>query len=405
MLAITNARIFTVADGIIERGTIIVRGGKIAAVGVDLPVPGDCPVVDATGLTVMPGIIEAHCHLSVFEFDAEDMDGAAAGGDAWGLPAATPELDYWYAFNPRSESLRRAVSAGVTTIMTGPGSGKIISGTNFAAKTAGDSRKQMIIKNPVGLKMAFGENPKRNYGSRQQMPSTRMGSAAVLREALVRAQNYMRRQEMAARGAVGANGKPVEVPPVDFRLEPLVKVLRRELKARVHAHRADDIMTVLRIRDEFGLDITLEHASEADHIIEEVAKRGVPCIVGPTYIARTKVETRNKTFATPGRLERAGIKVAITTDAGVVPIEYLRMSASLAYREGMSEAGAIRAITLSAAEILGIEDRVGSIEVGKDADLVLLNGHPLSLLSTVQRVYVDGILRYDRATHKEDWER
>ncbi|MGE5561099.1 MAG: amidohydrolase [Chloroflexota bacterium] len=405
MLAIKNAKIHTVANGIIERGTVIVRDGKIAAVGVDLPIPADCEIVDATGLTLMPGIVEAHCHVASMEADDDDMmDGGESGG-GWGLPAATPELDYWYAFNPRSEGLKRAVAAGITTIMTGPGSGKIISGTNFAAKTAGDSRKQMIIKNPVGLKMAFGENPKRNYGSRHQMPSTRMGSAAVLREALIRAQNYMRKQEAAARGVVGANGKPVEAPPLDYKLEPIVKVLKRELKARVHAHRADDIMTVLRIRDEFGIDITIEHASEADHIIDEVAKRGVPCIVGPTYISRSKVETRGKTFATPGRLERAGIKVAITTDAGVVPIEYLRMSASLAYREGMSEAGTIRAITLSAAEILGVEDRVGSIEVGKDADLVLLNGHPLSLLTTVQKVWVDGVKRWDREIDKEAWEK
>jgi imidazolonepropionase-like amidohydrolase len=317
----------------------------------------------------------------------------------------TAQVRAIYAINPDDQGLKDAVEGGVTGIWCAPGSANVIGGEGVTMRTYGRTMDEMILKSPSGLKAAFGENPKRVYGGQKKMPSTRMGTAAVLRDALVKAQNYMRKQDQAARGVIGPNGKPVEAPPVDYKLEPLVKVLKHEYRARIHCHRADDIMTVLRIKDEFNIDITLEHASEADRILEEVKAHDVPCIVGPTYIARTKVETAGKTFATPGRLERAGIKCCITTDAGVVPIEYLRFSAMLAYREGMSEAGTLRAITLTSAEILGVEDRVGSIEVGKDADLVLFNGHPLSLLSTVQKVYVDGVKRYDREIDREEWEK
>ncbi|MEW6723813.1 MAG: amidohydrolase [Bacillota bacterium] len=404
MLAITNAKILTIANGVIEKGTLLVKDGKIEAVGTQVEIPAGAEIIDATGKTVMPGIVEAHCHLSVFDWGDDDMDGPPNGGGGLS-PATTPDLDYYWAFNPRSESLKAAVRSGVTTIITGPGSGKVISGLSLVAKTAGDSREEMVMLAPAGVKMAFGENPKRNFGGRKMMPSTRMGTAALLREALVKAQNYMRKQEKAAAGDTGPDGKPVEPPPVDHKLEPLVKVLKKELKARVHAHRHDDIMTVLRIAEEFGIECTLEHASETHKIVDAVKKSGFACVVGPTYITRVKVETREKTFETPGILEQAGIKFAITTDAPVVPIEHLRTSACLAYKEGASAEATLRAITLTAAEICGVEDRLGSIEVGKDADLVVLDGCPLEVTSRVEQVYVNGVKRFDLATHREDWEK
>ncbi|MGE5559476.1 MAG: amidohydrolase family protein [Chloroflexota bacterium] len=246
--------------------------------------------------------------------------------------------------------------------------------------------------------MAFGENPKGNFGRRGIMPQTRMGTAALLRNALEQARNYMNRQELAAKAE-----KP-EPPAVDFSLEALARVLRGELPARIHAHRADDIMTILRIRDEFGFGMTLEHATEAYKVKDEIARRGIACVTGPSFGSRDKVELRDETFANPGILERAGIKTAITTDAPIVGIEYLRTEASIAHREGMSAAGALRAITLTPAEILGVADRVGSIDAGKDADLVLLSDEPMSFLSRVERVFVDGVTVLDRTTWREEWE-
>ncbi len=419
-LAIKDARIYTASHGVIDRGTVVAENGKITAVGANVRVPGGAKVVDASGKVVMPGIVEAHCHLSVFDFFEDDMEGGEGGGraggpDGGGLPpATTPDFDYYWAFNPRSDSLRLAYAAGVTTILTRPGSGKVISGQDIVTKTWGHSREEMVILHPAGVKMAFGENAKRNFGSRGMMPSTRMGIAALLREALTKAQNYKRRKELYAKKLAEyekavkggkKDAKPPEPVPSDYQLEPLVRVLNRELPARVHAHRADDIMTVLRIADEFGFELSLEHASETHKIVNEVKKRDIPCVVGPTMVSRGKVETREKTFATPGILERAGIKVAITTDASVVPIEHLRTAACLAFREGFSERGAIAGITLAAAEIARVADRVGSVDVGKDADLIIMDGHPLQIRTRVLKTFINGEEIYDRATFKEEWER
>ncbi len=485
-LAITNGRVFPVSGPVIEKGTVLIKGSKIAAVGAaaEVDIPVGARVVDAAGKVVMPGIVEAHCHLSVFDWgedagimddlselndgidlrglgdlgglsdrsalaggggDPEDLvdreggnespggrGGAGDGGMGMLPPATTPDWDYYYAFNPKSDQLKAAVAGGVTTILTRPGSGKVITGIDLVTKTAGKSRKDMVILHPAGVKMAFGENAKRNFGSRGMMPSTRMGIAAMLREALVKAQNYQQRWEeyekrkaefeakMAAGGGGapggaldgapksprgGADNRPPEPPPRNFQMEALVKVLKRELPARIHAHRADDIMTVIRIGDEFGIEFSLEHATETHRILDEVKKRNIPCVVGPTYGARGKIETRGKTFATPGILEHEGIKCCITTDASVVPIEYLRTCASLAYREGMSEAGAIAAITLWSAEIAKVADRVGSLDAGKDADVVILSGHPLQVTSRVEKVFIDGREVYDVETNKEEWEK
>lgn len=407
MLAIANGRVLTITQGVIERGTVLVDGTKIAAVGPDLALPEGAQVVDATGKTVMPGLVEAHCHLGFMDMMDLDQNGAEdrPGGGEGGLgPAVTPHFDYFYAFNPRSPQLAEAARGGVTTVLTGPGSGKVISGLNLVAKTTGKTADEMILRYPAGVKTAFGENPKRNFGSRNQMPSTRMGTAALWRGALVRARAYMAKQDRAHQVPSGQEQAP-QPPPHDLELEPLVKLLRGELVARVHAHRADDIMTVLRIADEFGIKLTLEHATEAYKIADEVARRNIPCVFGPTMVTRLKVELRDITFAGAGQLERAGIKVALTTDAPVVAVEFLRTAATLAFQEGMSEAGALAAITINAAEIAGVAERVGSLEPGKDADLVVLDGHPLSYLSRIEQVFVNGRRVYDAATYLEPWEK
>jgi len=402
VLAVTNARIYTAAGEVINKGTILVENGRFKAVGADIAIPDDAEIIDAKGRAVTPGLVEAHSHLSVFGlFDMEDMEGPGGGSDkamlTGGLsPATTPGLDYYWAFNPRHDSLKTALNSGVTTVLTGPGSGKIISGLNLVAKTAGKTRSDMVLKYPAGVKMAFGENPKRNFGNRKMMPSTRMGNAALLREALIKAQNYMKKREKAEDEPASTN----------LHLEPLVKLLKGELVARFHAHRADDIRTIMRIADEFSFEFTLEHATETHKLLDEVVKRDPACVVGPTYGTRVKVETRDKSFATPGILERAGVsRIAITTDAPVVPIEHLRTSASLAYVEGMSEEGTLKAITLGAAEIAGVADRVGSIEVGKDADFVIMDGPPLEFTTRVEQVFVNGKREFDLSTHKEDWEK
>ena len=397
MLAIINGTLVTVSGPMIPNGTLILDQGKIVAVGKNLPIPAKAEVVDAAGKFVMPGIVEAHCHLGVMDFGVGeednhmDADGAPAGAGSFG-PAVTPELMSYYAFNPRHVQLKQALEAGVTTILTRPGSGKIISGMGIIAKTFGKSRKDMVLMNPAEVKMALGENPKRNFGSKNQSPSTRMGSGALLRDAFLKAKSYMAKRE-----------KDPETP-INYQLEPLVKVLKGELKARIHAHRADDIMMALRAADEFGFQLSIEHASEAHIIAEEVRKRNVPCVLGPS-MTRTKVETTRKDFAAAGILEKAGVKVCITTDAGVVPQEYLRTCVALSHRAGMSEAGAIRAMTLTSAEIIGVENRVGSLDVGKDADVLILDGHPLELLSQVEKVYVNGVLAFDIERDLEDWEK
>lgn len=407
MKAIIGATVHSVSGPVIPGGVVLIDQGRIVAIGADIPVPADAEVTRADGMHLIPGIVEPHCHVGVFDWGMDGESGKSGNG---GLSeAVTPALDYLYALNPRAVAFRDAIAGGVTTLLTGPGSGKVVSGQSIVLKTAGRNRRSRILKAPAGVKMAFGENPKGNFGRRGIMPETRMGTAALLRNALEQAKNYMNRQELASKAhpAAGddAAAKPSGPPAVDFALEALAKVLRGELIARVHAHRADDIMTILRIRDEYGFRMTLEHATEAYKVKDEIARRGIPCVTGPSFGSRDKVELRDETFANPGILERAGIKTAITTDAPIVGIEYLRTEASIAHREGMSAAGALRAITLTPAEIIGVEGRVGSIEAGKDADLVLLSDEPLSFLSRVERVWVDGAPVYERSTWREDWQK
>lgn len=387
MLAITNGRIYTITQGILPRGDILVENGKIVAIGTGLPVPAGATVIDATGRYVFPGFVEAHGHAGVMEdgFGWEGRDGNELTDP---VTAHVRAID---AINPEEQGLRDAVEGGVTTLWSTPGSGNVIGGDGVTIKTHGRGRTvdEMIIKYPSGLKAAMGENPKRVYGNQKKMPSTRMGVAGVMREALAKGQNYLQKMKRAAEDPE----KPFER---DLKMEAIARVLRREIPLRVHAHRADDIMTAVRIAEEFNIEITIEHCTEGHKVADELAKRGIRAVVGPSLTARSKVELRDRTLLTPLVLAKAGVEFAIMTDHPVIPIQYLPFSAALAVREGLDEEIALRAITINAAAIAGVADRVGSLEVGKDADIVVWSDHPFELMSRVLVTIVDGQVVYRR---------
>ncbi|MHB9093124.1 MAG: amidohydrolase [Eubacteriales bacterium] len=385
MLAIVNGRILTMAGPDIEKGTVLIENGKIKEVGALTRIPEGAEVIDAAGKTVAPGFIDAHCHVGIleetFRIEGNDINEMT--------DPVTPHLRAIDAINPEDQGFADALEGGVTTVVTGPGSGNVIGGENLAVKTAGQVVDYMAVKNPVGLKVAFGENPKRVYGGHQKSPMTRMATAALLREHLVKAMNYMKKLDQGARD-------PEKMPDRDLRMEILVRVLKGELPLRAHAHRADDIMTAIRIAEEFGVRLVVEHCTEGFKIAEELAKRGIPAIVGPLLTNRSKVELQFRTHENAGILSRAGVKVAIMTDHPVIPINYLSLSAALAVKAGMDEREALKAITLNAAEIIGLSDRIGSITPGKDGDLIILSGQPLELKTRVEKVIIDGKEAYSR---------
>ncbi|MHB1007278.1 MAG: amidohydrolase [Chloroflexota bacterium] len=385
MLAITGARVLTITKGEIDGGTILIDNGRIVGVGSGLAVPADAQMIDARGKIVMPGLIDAHSHVGIGE---EGLGWAGMDVNEMTDPA-TPHLRAIDAINPEDQGFKDALSGGVTSVMVAPGSANIIGGEVALLKCYGRTIADMVVREPVGLKAALGENPKRVYGDQKKTPSTRMASAAVLREQIVRAQNYL--DKIAHRD----EDKPFER---DLRMESIARVLRGEIPLRLHAHRADDIMTALRIRDEFGFPMTIEHGTEAFKIADELVRRNIPVMIGPIMTARTKVELRDRTMRAPGLLARAGVKVAIITDHWVIPIHMLILSAIMAVREGMERAEALRAVTINPAEIMGVGDRLGSLEAGKDADLQILSGDPLDALTVVERVLVNGVQVYERAS-------
>ncbi|HHY35965.1 MAG TPA: amidohydrolase [Firmicutes bacterium] len=394
MLAITNAKIYTITKGVIPRGTVLVEGGRIREVGPNVPVPKDAKVIDAAGKTVTPGLIDAHSHLAVF---GEPSVWANADGNEMTNPI-TPQLRAIDALNPQDPAIRDVLSGGVTTVYTGPGSANIIGGTGIAIKLRGRTAEEMVIPGTEGMKMALGENPKRVYGEmKKQYPATRMANAAALREALVNAQNYIKKLEKSREKREKDNGKDgnSKEPDRDLKMEALARVLRREIKARIHAHRLDDIMTAIRIAEEFNLDFVIEHATEGYLIADILAHKGVPCTVGPLLMSRAKMELLQVSLANPGILAKAGVKVAIQCDT-TTNTRWLALHAGIAVREGMPEDAAWRSITINPAEILGIDSRLGSIEPGKDADLVIWSGHPFETLTVAEKVFIEGELVFQR---------
>jgi imidazolonepropionase-like amidohydrolase len=378
-VAITGGRVVPVDGDPIENGTVLVVDGVIAAVGTDVDVPDGVDVVDASGRWVLPGFVDAHAHVGVHE----EGEGAA-GNDTNEMTdpngARMRALD---GINPADIGFRDALEGGVTCVVVKPGSGNPIGGQTVAIKTWGRVVDEMVIKSPCSVKSALGENPKRVYGDRKQLPATRQGVAAVIRDALTKAQDYKARRDAAA-----AKGDPFDR---DNTSEVLVRVLDRELPWSQHTHRADDIATALRLADEFGYRLIVNHATEGFLIADVLAERGVPCVVGPLFSTRSKVELRERTLANPGRLANSGVLVAITTDHPVVAINFLVHQATFAVKEGMDRDDALRSITVNPAKIMGLDDRVGALKTGLDGDVVIWDGDPLDVMSRARQVYVSGV--------------
>lgn len=380
MLFIKNAHIKPMSGPDLENGCLLIEGSRIAAIGTELSVPEGATVIDAEGRLVTPGLIEAHCHIGLHNeaigFEGRDYNEI--------VDPVTPHLRAIDSINPQDEAFRLAIEAGVTTAVTGPGSANVVGGTFAAIKLHGNRVDNMIIKSPAAMKIAFGENPKRCYSNLKKTPQTRMATAAVLRELLFRAKRYQEDQE---------NGKN---PAFDMKLESMLPVLRGEIPLKAHAHRADDIFTSIRIAKEFGVGITLDHCTDGSIIADELAKEGLPAFVGPSLGGKTKIELINKSFSTPADLHAAGVPVSIITDAPVVPLQYLPLCAGLAIRSGLDEETAWRAITINPATYTGIGDHVGSLDVGKDADVVLWNGNPLTdIAASAAMTIVNGEIVYE----------
>jgi imidazolonepropionase-like amidohydrolase len=385
-VAIVGGRIVPITGEPVDGGTVLVQDGKVTAVGGDVAIPDGVRVIDAAGSWVLPGFIEAHGHVGVHE-EAEGWAGSDTNEMTDPVTAQVRALD---AINPADLGFRDAIGGGVLAVNVNPGSGNPVGGQTVALKCWGRTVDEMVLREPSGLKSALGENPKRVYGERQKTPSTRLGTAAVIRGAFVDAANYLQRLDSEQRKPENER-KPVDR---DLKLEALGKVLRREIPWRQHCHRADDIGTAIRIAEEFGYDLVIDHGTEAHLLADIIAAKGIPVIIGPLLTSRSKVELRNRSLANPGRLARAGVTIAITTDHPVVPINFLAHQAALSVKEGLDRETALQALTINPARIVGIDDRLGSIEAGKDADLVIWSGDPLNMLSRVERALIGGMQVY-----------
>ena len=389
-IAISGGRVVPIEGGPIEGGTITISDGVITGVyEAGFTPPDGAEIIDATGKWVLPGFIDAHAHLGVHE-EAEGWAGNDTNEMTNPVTAHVRALD---AINPADLGFRDAIAGGVLAVNINPGSGNPIGGQTVAIRCWGRTVDEMVLKSPAGLKSALGENPKRVYGERKETPSTRLGTAAVIRQAFVDAQNYQNKLDHQN------DGEPVAR---DLKLEALGRVLRGEIPWRQHCHRADDIATALRIADEFGYRLVIDHGTEAHLVTEQIAAADVPVVIGPLFTSRSKVELRNRSLANPGRLAAAGITIAITTDHPVVPIHFLIHQATLAVKEGLDPEVALRSVTINPARIIGCEDRLGSLEPGKSGDVVLWSGDPLDVMSRAERAWIAGteVYRYDYATHE-----
>lgn len=378
VVAITGGYVVPVEGKPLDGGTVLVRDGRIEAVGAKVRVPRGAQVVDATGRWVLPGFVEAHAHMGVHE-EAEGWAGQDTNEMTDPNGARMRALD---AINPADEGFRDALSGGVTTAVVKPGSGNPIGGQTVALKCWGRIVDEMLIRHPVSVKSALGENPKRVYGDQKKLPSTRQGVAAVIRDAFSRAQDYRAKRDAAAK-----KSEPFDRDP---SCEVLVRVLDGELPWSQHSHRADDIATAIRLADEFGYRLIVNHATEGHLLADVLADKGIDVVIGPLFTTRSKVELRQRHLRNPGLLARAGVRVAITTDHPVVPINFLVHQATLAVKEGMDSGEALRALTINPARIMGLDDRVGSLEPGKDADVVIWSGDPLDVMSRALRVLIGG---------------
>ena len=375
-LAIVGGQVIPIEGAAFSDGVVLIEDGVIRALGRDVRAPDGVERVDATGRVVLPGLVDAHVHLGVHE-EAEGWAGQDTNEGTDPVAAHVRALD---AINPADLGFQDAIAGGVLTVNVNPGSGSPIGGQTVAVRCAGRTVDDMVLRSPSGVKSALGENPKRVFGERKEFPSTRLGTAAVIRDAFVKAANYLAKRE---RG----DGEPVER---DLRWEALGMVLRREIPWRQHCHRADDIATALRLADEFGYRLVIDHGTEAALLADRIAERGVPVLIGPLLTSRSKVELRNRSLANPGRLVAAGVELGIITDHPVVPVNLLHVQAALAVKEGLDAAAALRAVTLTPARVMGVDDRLGSLRSGKAATLCVWSGDPLDVRSRVEAAWIDG---------------
>lgn len=384
MLLIKNGKIITMSDKNYENGCILIHDNKIVDIQEYIEESDNMEVIDAKGAWVMPGIIEAHCHIGLSEegirFEGDDINEATN--------PITAHLRAIDAINPLDIAFTDAIKGGITSAMTGPGSANVCGGKFVFMKMAGDSIDDMIVENDYAMKVAFGENPKRVYSSKSTSPSTRMATASILREALLKAKNYKNKKEEANK-----NGEYFEI---DFKQECWMDVLDKKIPLKAHAHRADDILTAIRIAKEFDVNMTLDHCTEGHLIAENIKKSGFSAIVGPSLMNRSKYELKNKTFETSGILNKHGVTVAITTDHPVVPIQYLPICAGFAAKAGLGVEEGLKAITINAAKICGVDDRLGSLEVGKDADIAIFTGNPMETFTETLYTIINGKIVYSK---------
>ena len=380
-MRIVNGVVHPMDGPVIRRGYVAFEGGRITAVGaMEELTDREGPELDAAGGHILPGFIDAHCHLGLFGdalgFEADD------GNES--TDPCTPQLRAIDGINPLDRGFREARAGGVTTVLTGPGSANPIAGQFAAVKTDGRWVDEMVVKAPAAMKFALGENPKSVYNERKETPVTRMATAAIIRENLAKAQEYQDKQSKAE------EDPEEDMPDYDARLEALSPVITGALPAHFHAHRADDIATAVRISGEFGLKLVVVHGTEGYLLPELLAQAGVPVITGPCLTDRSKPELAGQTLSNPARLRTAGVKVAICTDHPETPIQYLPLCAAMAVRGGMEAEDALAAITRDAAEIAGIDRRVGTLTPGKDADVVVTSGHPFDWKGEIRAVFLNG---------------
>lgn len=380
MILLKNGTVYSMSGAGVFTGDVKFDQGKILEVGSNLSADG-CEVIDCTGKHIYPGFIDGHSHLGMQEssirFEGDDVNEMS--------DPITPHVRAIDALNPMDETIHNAASGGVTTVCSGPGSANVIGGTFAIWKTNGTVIDKMVIDPMAAMKCAFGENPKRVYHDNKI--KTRMQTAAYLRETLMKTKEYMAKKALAGDDLS-------KRPAYDMKLEAMIPVIEKKIPLKTHAHRADDILTALRIAREFDVLMTLDHCTEGHLIVEEVKESGFPAFVGPSLTDKSKFELKNLTFATAGILNKAGVKIALITDAPVIPQEYLPLCAGLACKKGLDELEALKAITINPAEILGIADRVGSLESGKDADIVVSDGHIFNTMTNVVYTFINGEMVY-----------
>lgn len=380
-MVIINGNIFPMEGKNIECGYIYTNGKIIKEIGdmKDFKEKKKEKILDVNGAWVLPGLIESHAHIGI----TEEKWGTIGDDCNEATNPVTPALRAIDALNPMDPAFHDAIEAGITSVMTGPGSANVVGGQFVFMKTQGRCVDNMVIKNPAAMKVAFGENPKTTYGDQNLYPSTRMGTAALLRKTLFQAVQYKKDKESG------------RLEKEDFEMEPWMPVLNKEIPLKAHAHRADDILTAIRIAKEFHLDITIDHGTEGHLIVDEIKESGFPVIVGTDLTSRSKLEVQNMSFKTNKILHDAGILFSITTDHPVALIQYLPICAGLAVRNGLSVEAALKAITIYAAKICRVDDRVGSLKVGKDADIAIYSGNPLETFTKTLYTIIDGEIIYE----------